>query len=319
MIRPGVGDPEISVIIPTFNRPRELRLCLEGFACQTAAAARFEVIVADDGSDQTIEKITESFHHRFSLSLERCDHAGASVARNLAIACSRAPLLLLYDDDLQPLPGMIEECLDFHARHPTDHELRLLYFSPAPEIADQAIVQWAFARLYPFPSAPGIHTWQYFWGGAITCKRALFAGRGFDPAYQAAEDAEFGLRAAAKRDLEIHFSPHLTGHFHRPLALTQICSRQFRMSFYRFQLARQYGVRFDHPAYQAPRDFVIGDWPSYRNLLLAARVQECSNLSQSPARFQLLTAMWLKAELHAMATGWLAAEAGGSPTPQLFD
>ena len=68
---------------------------------------------------------------------------------------------------------MIEECLDFHARHPTDRELRLLYFSLAPEIADQAIVQWAFARLYPFPSAPGIHTWPSSRGGAITCKGAL--------------------------------------------------------------------------------------------------------------------------------------------------
>ena len=38
----------ISIIIPTYNRPRELRLVLEGLRGQ--AGPPFEIVIADDGS-----------------------------------------------------------------------------------------------------------------------------------------------------------------------------------------------------------------------------------------------------------------------------
>ena len=44
--------PQISVIIPTYNRPDELRLCLEGFCQQTVDAEKFEIILVDDGSTE---------------------------------------------------------------------------------------------------------------------------------------------------------------------------------------------------------------------------------------------------------------------------
>ena len=47
----------LSAIIPTHNRPTELRRCLESLEKQTSAASEIEVIVIDDGSDTDIGSV----------------------------------------------------------------------------------------------------------------------------------------------------------------------------------------------------------------------------------------------------------------------
>jgi glycosyltransferase involved in cell wall biosynthesis len=311
--------PQIAVVIPTFDRPDELRFCLEGFALQTATAEQFEVVVIDDGSAEDIEEVTAGFQERLPLHVERCAHAGVSVARNLGIARARAPLLLLYDDDLQPLPDLIESCLYFHDRYSALHQVELLPFVPHPDIADMALVRWAFDRLYPFPESPGVHQWEYFWGGAVTCKRSLFARQVFDPEYLAVEDAEFALRAAAQNGLEVHFTPRTRGLFHRRLSITQLCRRQYRMAYYRYLMAQRHDVHLLHSVYVTPEDFVIADWASYRAMLSATQPQESAVLSPSSPKFRLLCGLWQKADLHATASGWLAAQAGRPPETSLFE
>jgi glycosyltransferase involved in cell wall biosynthesis len=303
--------PQVSVVIPTFNRPMELRRCLEGFAAQSAAPGRFEVVVVDDGSAADIERVAAPFRERFPLHFKRCNHAGVSTARNLAIERSRAPLVVLYDDDLEPLPDLIESCIRFHEAHPSRSQMELLYFTPDQAIADTAVVRWAFDRLYPFPKTPGMYRGSsYFWGGAASCKRTLFAECRFDPAYLAVEDAEFALRAGGLAGLEIHFEPRVTGHFIRPLDVIGICHRQYRMAYYRHLLARQHSIDFAYPVYQRPEEFLIADWAAFRTMLGATRAQESAALTPSSPRFELLCGLWLKAELHAVSSGWLAARAG---------
>ena len=48
------GEPKISVVIPTRNRPKALCRCLEALSESTLDARSFEVIVVDDGSDQPL-------------------------------------------------------------------------------------------------------------------------------------------------------------------------------------------------------------------------------------------------------------------------
>ena len=311
--------PRISVVIPTFNRPAELLTCLEGFAQQTSAAEEFEVVVVDDGSAEDLEKIAAHFRDSFPLHVERCDHAGVSTARNLAITLARAPLLLLYDDDLRPLPELIASCLRFHEQHTAIHEAELLHFAPDPEIAEMAVVRWAFERLYPFPATAGIYPWGYFWGGATTCKRSLFAELAFDPVYPAVEDAEFAFRASVRRPLAIHYASRTNGHFHRRLSVVQVCHREYRMAYFRCRMASQHGTRFSHLVYERPGDFIIGDWDAYRTMLSGLCPQETAPVPASSAKFQLLCGLWQKAALHATACGWLAAQTGGTPEASLFD
>jgi cellulose synthase/poly-beta-1,6-N-acetylglucosamine synthase-like glycosyltransferase len=47
--------PLFSIIVPTWNRPRELRACLGALAKLDYPESRFEVIVVDDGSEPALE------------------------------------------------------------------------------------------------------------------------------------------------------------------------------------------------------------------------------------------------------------------------
>jgi hypothetical protein len=118
------------------------------------------------------------------------------VARNIAIGRARAPWLLLYDDDLRPLPDIVERCLAFHAEFPNQNDAALLHFSPDPESAAEPLTRWAFPRLYPFPARPGWENWKRFWSGATTCKKSLFHLVQFNPEYRCLEVTELALPAS---------------------------------------------------------------------------------------------------------------------------
>ena len=51
------------------------------------------------------KKLRKAFTTGSALAWNDAITPALSVARNLAIACSRAPLLLLYDDDLNRCPA----------------------------------------------------------------------------------------------------------------------------------------------------------------------------------------------------------------------
>lgn len=86
--------PFISIIIPNWNGEATIGRCLE--AAFASRYERFEVIVADDCSeDSSVEAI-----ERFPCRLVRLDrHAGASAARNAGAAHARGEFLFFTDAD----------------------------------------------------------------------------------------------------------------------------------------------------------------------------------------------------------------------------
>jgi glycosyltransferase involved in cell wall biosynthesis len=315
MNSPAVEDssntPAISVVIPTFNRPDELRLCLESFGQQTIKQDRFEVIVVDDGS--TVNAASYAGAGVKNLCFIHSEHAGAGMARNIAIKRARAPLLVLYDDDLRPLPDLVEYCLHFHRLHPAEQDMALLRFGPDPAIGGSAFAEWAFGRLYPFPQAAGTGGWGHFWSGTTTVKKSLFRYGLFDPAYQMAEDTELALRLSRSVNLRVRFEPRLTGTLTRRVTLDQICRRQYTLGYFCHVLADQYRdiVTFSHPPYNDPELYVISNRDRLTAMIASARGLEAEQLklngNSSTKASKLLDALWSAAELHARAEGWLAA------------
>ena len=92
-------DPAVTIVLPTFNRPRLLRRALASIAAQTFSD--FEVIVIDDaGVDPT--SVVESFADEIDLKLIRHPHnQGVTIAQNTGIAAARGTFIaFLGDDDL---------------------------------------------------------------------------------------------------------------------------------------------------------------------------------------------------------------------------
>jgi glycosyltransferase involved in cell wall biosynthesis len=107
-------NPEVSVIIPTFNRRAMVREAIDSVLAQTAAG--FELIVVDDGSsDGTVEELA-----RFgeSIRIERIANRGPAAARNLGVAIARAPLIAFLDSDDLWSPIKLERQLAFISENP---------------------------------------------------------------------------------------------------------------------------------------------------------------------------------------------------------
>jgi glycosyltransferase involved in cell wall biosynthesis len=110
-----MSDPQISVVVPTRDRPEELGRLFEGLRSQVLAADRFEVIVVDDGSSASATQhvlAEESTRGELQLRSVRNETAlGQARARNQGWREARAPLVAFTDDDCVPDPAWLDALL----------------------------------------------------------------------------------------------------------------------------------------------------------------------------------------------------------------
>lgn len=97
----------ISVIIPTFNRPRQLQACLAALTATTYPRDRFEVVVVDDGGGADLQPIIDAAHASLDVRLARQANGGPASARNAGAALARGALLAFTDDDCLPDPDWL--------------------------------------------------------------------------------------------------------------------------------------------------------------------------------------------------------------------
>jgi glycosyltransferase involved in cell wall biosynthesis len=95
--------PDISLIVNTFQKPRHLALVLRSIALQEGIDGRFDVVVADDGSDAPTLQIVSDFAHQapFPVRFTTEPHDGFRLARvrNRGAALATGDTLLFLDGD----------------------------------------------------------------------------------------------------------------------------------------------------------------------------------------------------------------------------
>ena len=99
-----------SIVVPVYNGSATIERCLAALAQQTIEAARYEIIIVDDGSkDDTAAKvsiwITQHGNHIARLVQQK--NAGPAAARNHGAQVAQAPILLFTDADCAPLPNWV--------------------------------------------------------------------------------------------------------------------------------------------------------------------------------------------------------------------
>jgi glycosyltransferase involved in cell wall biosynthesis len=110
--------PELSVVIATHNRRDLLQRCLESLAEQTADPTGFEVIVADDGSEDGTAAMAEAFEAPYALRVLRLQKSGHAAAQNAALETARGQACLLLDDDVVASPELVEGHIEGHRQNP---------------------------------------------------------------------------------------------------------------------------------------------------------------------------------------------------------
>ncbi|MFI5352841.1 MAG: glycosyltransferase family 2 protein [Candidatus Binatales bacterium] len=111
--------PEVSVIIPTWNRRAMVRESIASVLEQTGA--RFELIVIDDGStDGTLDDLKRlaAGARENPIIIESIAHRGPAAARNRGVDLARAPLIAFLDSDDRWRAGKLERQLAFMREHP---------------------------------------------------------------------------------------------------------------------------------------------------------------------------------------------------------
>ena len=87
-----------SLIIPVFNRPEEIRELLQSLKAQTYKKP-FEVVIVEDGSEQTSEKVVNEFGTEFSITYLKKSNTGPGDSRNYGMARARGTYFIVLDSD----------------------------------------------------------------------------------------------------------------------------------------------------------------------------------------------------------------------------
>jgi GT2 family glycosyltransferase len=195
--------PEISVVIPTYNRKDRLRQALKTVVSQEGVV--FEIWVIDDGStDGTKEMLAAEFP---SVNYFYQENQGPSAARNRGIERSRGKWIAFLDSDDEWMPEKLQSQLAFFRQNPT------LRISQTEEIwirngkrvnpmkKHQKYGGWIFEKCLPLcivsPSAVMIH-------------RTLFDEIGlFDESLPACEDYDLWLRIACRNPIGLQNEPYI--------------------------------------------------------------------------------------------------------------
>lgn len=198
--------PRVSIIIPSRNAAGWLARAIFSIG----PMAKAEILVVDDGStDSTPELLAQFAEHDPRLRLLAGAGEGAAVARNLAIAAARAPLIAFLDADDRWRLGKLEAQLAFHEAHPemgfsfTDYR----HITVEREDRGTCFAYWPrFAaslagRESPFlvEAAPAALLAENMVGTSTVMARTdlLRALGGFDPGMPQSEDWDLWLRLAA--------------------------------------------------------------------------------------------------------------------------
>ncbi len=97
---------KISVIIPVFNRKKELKRAVESVLKQTHS--NFEIIVADDFSDDNPHELINEINDARIRCVRLPKKSNANVARNAAIKIASGKYIALLDSDDEFLPHHLE-------------------------------------------------------------------------------------------------------------------------------------------------------------------------------------------------------------------
>jgi GT2 family glycosyltransferase/tetratricopeptide (TPR) repeat protein/glycosyltransferase involved in cell wall biosynthesis len=192
-------QPDLSVIIPTYNRYAVLASCLAALEQQSLAKDRFEVIVVDDGSTDGTERLCQGLSMSFRLVYLRQVNAGAGAARKLGTEAARGEYLLLFNDDTIATPDLLGEHLRVQREHGNDKCAVLGHFHYPCQASKRALSSFFATRPFLFPQAflqPGFYRESaYFIGCNLSIRREAVLGAGsFDPQFRVAEDTELGVR-----------------------------------------------------------------------------------------------------------------------------
>lgn len=116
----GRDDKEIlfSIVVPVYNRPREVSDLLESLAAQTDSG--FEAVIVEDGSPEPCGDVCRRFADRIAVSYLFKENEGRSIARNYGMDHARGDFFIFVDSDCVLPPDYIANLRKALRENPAD-------------------------------------------------------------------------------------------------------------------------------------------------------------------------------------------------------
>jgi len=226
--------PQLSIIIPTYNRKEVLLKALEGYRHQTALAEILEILVVDDGSTDGTEAAVAAFSQTSPITIRYHprQNSGQAAARNSGIRAAIGRVLLFTDDDIIPRPTLVAEHTAWHQKYPGDNFAILGKVVWSPELHPTPFMEWlglsgalfGYGHLSPGNEAgfADLYTCN------LSVKREFLMNFGlFDESFRGYgyEDLELGCRLARKGFRMIYNDAAIGEHYKR-MSYADACRRE---------------------------------------------------------------------------------------------
>ncbi|HEY0798639.1 MAG TPA: glycosyltransferase [Candidatus Baltobacteraceae bacterium] len=189
--------PELSVVIPTYNRLDTLRVVVPALLDGDMRADRFEILVADSNStDGTAEFLAKLSAQHPNLRHLPGPYTGRAMARNAGIDAAAGEIVLFTDSDIIAEPDLLTQHL---ARHRAQHGIAVVGMEVQVDTLTEYEAKHAHPDLrHPLHPASRKHlSWLYFLTGNASVRRddLLRVGK-FDESFTGYghEDLELGYR-----------------------------------------------------------------------------------------------------------------------------
>jgi glycosyltransferase involved in cell wall biosynthesis len=179
----------ISVIIPTYKRPKHLLRHLRSLQEQTLSS--FEIIVVDNAANAKIERIVAEFNRtaRLPVCYVPEPRLGLMHARHAGAQAAGGDILVFTDDDQTSEPAVLQAYANAFAEHPemaaAGGPIRIAWESPPPKWLIEYIGQ---AKMFPILGLLDVYDEfhldpkGFFFGGNMAIRReVLFQVGGFNP------------------------------------------------------------------------------------------------------------------------------------------
>jgi glycosyltransferase involved in cell wall biosynthesis len=185
-----VDQIRISIIVPVYDNPRDLRECLSGLT--TSPCSGSEIIVVDDGSTDDTPYVAAAMGARV---LRLAKNSGPAAARNYGARHARGEILLFIDADVVLAAGAFNRIEKVFREQP---DLAAVFGSYDAQPKALGMVSQYRNLLHHFVHQNGDPDATTFWAGCGAIRRSLFeAVGGFDEKRfprPSIEDIELGYR-----------------------------------------------------------------------------------------------------------------------------
>lgn len=222
---PVVSDVKFSIIIPTYNRPRQLHNCLSSLVTLNYPRELFEVIVVDDGSRTEQSAVIGTVVRKLDISLVKQKNLGPAAARNVGAKHAKGDFLVFIDDDCYPDVQWLKVLAQQLQKNPQcligGRTINALLDNPYA-----ATSQLIFDVVYQHYNANTKHT-LFLGANSMAVSVQLFQSLcGFNINFRTAEDREFCDRWLTQ-GYSMHYCADAIVYHTHALTLTGFCRQHF--------------------------------------------------------------------------------------------